>query len=78
MEGDGCESLHFVLETKGSILAESLRPTELKKIECGHKYFEALETDIYFEEIDSFVEWIEHDKIAAEGQKREKRYFERQ
>ena len=44
LEEDDEQKLYFVAETKGSILSEDLRPTERKKIQCGVKHFEALDT----------------------------------
>ena len=53
------EKLYFVLETKGSILAEELRLREVSKIACGHKHFEALGTKVEFLETDNFNGFIE-------------------
>ncbi|MDD4759821.1 MAG: restriction endonuclease subunit R, partial [Bacteroidaceae bacterium] len=61
---DGQDKLYFVLETKGNILTESLRPTESAKIKCGHRHFEALGCDVTFEEADDFNEFIEKDRIS--------------
>ncbi len=44
----GEEKLYFVVETKGSIASEDLRPTELSKIKCGKKHFDAIDTGITF------------------------------
>ncbi|TDM33013.1 DEAD/DEAH box helicase family protein [Macrococcoides canis] len=44
----GKEKLYFVVETKGSIADEDLRPTELAKIKCGEKHFNAIDTGIDF------------------------------
>ena len=41
-EMDGVEKLFFVVESKGSMSYEFLRPTEQGKIECGKKHFEEL------------------------------------
>lgn len=57
---DGQDKLYFVLETKGNILTEALRPTEIAKIKCGHRHFEALGCDVTFEEADNFNEFIEN------------------
>lgn len=48
LQQDGNEKLYFIVETKGSIAAEDLRPTELAKIRCGEKHFEAINTGITF------------------------------
>lgn len=60
VETDGQEKLYFVLETKGNILSEALRPTEKAKIQCGHKHFEALGCDVTFKETDDFNDFIEN------------------
>ena len=59
---DGKDKLYFVLETKADTMFDALRPTERAKIECGKKHFEALGTDVEFEDIDSFEGFIE-DKV---------------
>lgn len=41
---NGEEKLYFVIETKGSESEDLLRPNESKKIRCGKKHFEALNT----------------------------------
>lgn len=48
LEKDGEDHLYFIVETKGSIASEDLRPTELAKIRCGEKHFSAIETGIKF------------------------------
>jgi restriction endonuclease len=58
MEKDGDQRLYFVLETKGNMLIEALRPTESAKIECGRAHFKALDNEIRFEAIDSFERFI--------------------
>lgn len=55
---DGEEKLYFVLETKGNIMFDALRPTEAAKIKCGQKHFEAL-GNVLFKETDNFEEFIE-------------------
>lgn len=62
IEQDGKDKLYFVLETKGNILTEALRPTENAKIECGHRHFEALGQGAVFEEIDDFNKFIEKER----------------
>jgi type III restriction enzyme len=59
IEKDEEQKLYFVLETKGNILSEALRPTEFGKIQCGHKHFEALGNKVAFKEIDNFTSFIE-------------------
>ena len=53
------QKLYFVLETKGNILAEALRPTEHAKIQCGHEHFKALGNDVVFKPVDSFDQFVE-------------------
>lgn len=48
LEENGKDKLYFIVETKGSIAAEDLRPTELAKIRCGEKHFAAIQTGITF------------------------------
>ena len=59
IEKDGEEKLYFVIETKGNINEDQLRGSELDKIICGHKHFEAIGTEVQFEERDSFEKFIE-------------------
>jgi len=59
MEKDGDQKLYFVLETKGNILVEALRPTESAKIKCGKAHFKALDNEIRFEAVDSYDRFIE-------------------
>ena len=60
IEKDNTEKLYFVVETKGNILAEELRDREYKKIQCGHKHFEALGNESIFKEVDDFDNFIEN------------------
>lgn len=60
IEKDGAQRLYFVVETKGNILGEELRERESRKIQCGHKYFEALDTGVEFKETDSFENFVEN------------------
>ena len=46
IEKDGEEKLYFVVESKGSLFTDALRPLEKAKIICGKKHFEALSSDI--------------------------------
>ncbi|MED4373975.1 MULTISPECIES: DEAD/DEAH box helicase family protein [Bacillus] len=48
LQQEGKEKLYFIVETKGSTSSEDLRPTELAKIRCGEKHFEAIDTGITF------------------------------
>ena len=45
---DGQEKLYFVVETKGSLFTDTLRPTEQAKIECGREHFKAMGNDVEF------------------------------
>lgn len=56
LEKDGKDHLYFIVETKGSIAAEDLRPTELAKIRCGEKHFKAIETGITFKKATALQE----------------------
>ncbi|MGI6190023.1 MAG: type III restriction endonuclease subunit R, partial [Caldicoprobacteraceae bacterium] len=64
IDANGKEKLYFVLETKVNTMFEALRPTEKAKIECGKKHFEALGTEVAFEDIDSFEEFIEEKAVV--------------
>ena len=57
------ERLYFVVETKGSILDELLRPKEQAKIDCGKAHFKALGGDVNFTVADSFDTFM--DKVAG-------------
>ncbi|HBH13114.1 MAG TPA: type III restriction endonuclease subunit R [Clostridiales bacterium] len=59
VENDGDQKLYFVLETKGNILAEALRPTEHAKIQCGYEHFRALGNEVVFKPVDSIDGFIE-------------------
>ena len=48
------ERLYFVVESKGTMFLEALRPAEKAKIDCGHKHFEALGTDVTFTMANSY------------------------
>jgi len=59
IDADGKDKLYFVLETKADTMFDALRPKESAKIECGKKHFQALGTEVAFEDVDSFKEFIE-------------------
>ena len=46
---DAGEKLYFVAETKGTDVVADLKGTEQKKIFCGRKHFEVIDTDIKYE-----------------------------
>jgi type III restriction enzyme len=48
VEMDGQPKLYFVVETKGSLFTEALRPLELAKIDCGREHFKAMGNDARF------------------------------
>jgi type III restriction enzyme len=57
VDHNGAERLYFVVESKGSLFSDALRPTEEAKIKCGRAHFQALGTDVEFrwdESYDSF------------------------
>ena len=56
LEKDGKDHLYFIVETKGSVASEDLRPTELAKIRCGEKHFAAIETGITFKKATNLQE----------------------
>lgn len=60
IEKDNDKKLYFVIETKANISADALRPTELQKIECGYKHFEALGNNAVFRAEDDFDNFIEN------------------
>lgn len=59
IEKDGDKKLYFVIETKANTSADALRSTELQKIKCGYKHFEALGNKAVFRAEDDFDNFIE-------------------
>lgn len=57
IEADGKEKLYFVVETKGSLFSDALRPTEKAKIACGKEHFKALGSGVEFTITNSFEEF---------------------
>jgi type III restriction enzyme len=57
------EKLYFVVETKGSILGELLRPSEKAKIDCGREHFKALKVPVKFMVADNFETFM--DQVAG-------------
>ncbi len=53
-EKNGIEKLYLIVETKGTLFQEELRPKEKAKIKCGVKHFEAISEDIIFKQTDTF------------------------
>ena len=64
IDADGKDKLYFVLETKADTMFDALRPKESAKIDCGKKHFEALGTEVAFEDVDSFKEFIEEKVVV--------------
>lgn len=61
VEMNGRQRLYFVLESKGSLLTDTLRPTEQAKIDCGREHFKALGDEVVFtvaNNFDTFTEQI--------------------
>ncbi|MDA3951897.1 MAG: DEAD/DEAH box helicase family protein [Spirochaeta sp.] len=61
VDKDGEEHLYFVVESKGTLFSDDLRPAEKAKIDCGRKHFEALDTDVRFavaNNYDSFAQRV--------------------
>ena len=58
---DNEEKLYFVVETKGGLLFDMLRPAEQAKIDCGRKHFKALDENVGFTVTDTFASFM--DKI---------------
>ena len=54
---DGEEKLYFVIETKGNVDADHLRPVEKEKIHCGEAHFRALGEATAFAAIDDYAEF---------------------
>ena len=59
VEMDGQERLYFVVESKGSIFTDAIRPTEQAKIDCGKKHFAALNSGVQFTKADNFQSFME-------------------
>ena len=51
---DGEQKLYFVLETKGNVDDDYLRPVEKEKIHCGRAHFRALGNVAAFEAVDDY------------------------
>lgn len=53
-EDDNGQKLYFVVETKGGLFDDAIKDTEKKKIECGKKHFQAIDTGIKMELANNF------------------------
>jgi len=61
VELDGEDRLYFVVETKGSLFTDALRPTEQAKINCGREHFKALGNQVDFtvaNDFDAFADKV--------------------
>ena len=65
VEIDGKQKLYFVVETKGSLLTDALRPAEQAKIDCGREHFKALGSDVEFTVANSYDSFSE--KLSTSG-----------
>jgi len=54
IDKNGEERLYFVVESKGSLFTDALRPIEKAKIDCGRKHFKALDTNVNFKVANNF------------------------
>jgi type III restriction enzyme len=59
MERNGENKLYFVLETKGNIMFDKMRPTEDAKFKCGVKHFQALGNEVIVDKSDKFNDFME-------------------
>lgn len=57
---DNERKLYFILETKGNIQIETLRQTEVDKIRCGKRHFEALGSDVEFKAVDDYNKFVDN------------------
>jgi len=55
---DGADKLYFVVETKGSLFTDALRPTEKAKIDCGKEHFKAIGEDVGFTVANKFDDFM--------------------
>ncbi|MDR4516161.1 MAG: DEAD/DEAH box helicase family protein [Nitrosomonas sp.] len=62
VDHDDGEKLYFVVETKGTILGDMLRPVEKAKIDCGRAHFKALGETVGFTVADNFESFM--DKVV--------------
>lgn len=59
IQENGEKKLYFVLETKGNIDTDALRPIEFNKIKCGKEHFKALDTGVKFEPVKDFDDFMQ-------------------
>jgi len=60
VEEDGNEKLYFVVESKGGMFADALRPTEQGKIDCAKAHFEAVGDGVMCFAADNYNEVTKH------------------
>jgi type III restriction enzyme len=65
VEMDEQIKLYFVVETKGTLFTDALRPTEKAKIYCGREHFKAMGNDVEFTLANNYEAFT--DKIAERG-----------
>lgn len=71
VEIDGEEHLYFVVESKWSLLTDTLRPTEKGKIDCGREHFKAVDQEVEFTPADNYAAFSR--KIASVETARKKK-----
>lgn len=60
VEEDGNEKLYFVVESKGGMFADALRPTEQGKIDCAKAHFDAVGDGVKCFAADNYDEVTRH------------------
>ncbi len=59
VEDNGDDKLYFIVETKGNMDVDILRPTEKDKITCGAAHFAALGEEVGFTKATLFTDFVE-------------------
>ncbi|MFH1798035.1 MAG: DEAD/DEAH box helicase family protein, partial [Candidatus Omnitrophota bacterium] len=59
VEKDTEQKLYFVIESKGTLFTDSLRPIEQAKIDCGKAHFAALDSNVDYVVSNTFDDFIE-------------------
>ena len=60
IEANGEDKLYFVVESKGGMFADTLRPTEQGKIDCAKAHFEAVGDGVKCFAADNYNEVTKH------------------
>ena len=60
IEADGEDKLYFVVESKGGMFGNTLRPTEQGKIDCAKAHFEAVGDGVKYFAADNYDEVTRH------------------